>query len=298
MSQVYFGSAGDFFCNFRFSFPPTCFFKLSQSQTIEHALYCYINIFAIIQIETYPQFPFSPLLPHKFNHPPHRPMSHNNSKSFRQRHQRPLLYLQESSTSGVLEGTDSNGLTMLEQQLQAQQQSSSSSSTTSSNPAILAQETPNKVQGATAVAMEAALTTNKQLHVDVGTQFKTFLRAMTIGLAVAYALQQSNNGFQHNTHFRSIYVTCLFVAGCQTVLGFFVGARHLFSRNLLFMIELFLDFFSFAIATLIGSIATARCEQDSPVKPCFHAIMRAPLIGCTIVGTMSLFIFTLTLLRK
>ena len=156
---------------------------------------------------------------------------------------------------------------------------------------------PSRLNGAAAEG-SSLLTHNKQLYVDLGTQLKTFLRAFTIGIALAMALQQLTNGFKNNTHFRSIYATCLFVAGCQTILAICVGCRHLIGRSVLFMIELFLDFFSFAIASLIGAIATARCESDSPVKPCYHAIMKAPLIGCAFVGSMCFLIFFLTLLRK
>lgn len=139
---------------------------------------------------------------------------------------------------------------------------------------------------------------NKQLYVDIGMILKNGLRSITIGLAIAYAMQQEYNGFRHNTHFHSIYVTCIFVATMQSIVGIFVIFRNFFYRNILFMIELFVDFFSFAIAALIGSIATARCEMDTPVKPCYHALMRAPLIGCTVIGTLCFVIFTLTMLKK
>ena len=138
----------------------------------------------------------------------------------------------------------------------------------------------------------------KQLYIDLGTSFKSLLRSITIAMAFSYALQQYTNGFQHNTHFKAIFVAGIFVCSVQTIVLFLTFVRHLIDRNLLFMLELFLDFFSFAIAGSIGSFATARCEFDTPVKPCYHAIMRAPLIGTTAVGTLLLLIFTLTLLKK
>jgi hypothetical protein len=139
---------------------------------------------------------------------------------------------------------------------------------------------------------------HKQLYIDVGTQIKTFLRGLTLTMSLSYALVAYYNGFQHNTHFRAVYSTCLFVAVLQTILILFGILRKYLETNLFFMFELFLDFFSFAISALIGSIATARCEFDSPVKPCYHSIMRAPIIGCTIVGTLSLVLFTLTMFKK
>jgi hypothetical protein len=52
----------------------------------------------------------------------------------------------------------------------------------------------------------------KQIYIDVGSSVKTLIRSMTIAMGISFAIQQYINEFQHNTHFKAIYATCLFAS--------------------------------------------------------------------------------------
>jgi hypothetical protein len=141
------------------------------------------------------------------------------------------------------------------------------------------------------------------IYLDFGVTVKIFLRSIAISLSLCFALQSYFNGFHTNTHFKAIFATCLFVASLQVILAFVNHfkpwiTRVLVDRHLLWMFEVFLDFFSLSIALLNGSIALNRCGSSTPVQPCYHTLMRLPLVGCTTVGSICLCIFVLTLMAK